>query len=309
MLVARRILPRLAGPRLEGRLFGRLARFGGALAVGVVASLLLTNSEKILLARLVSVEALAYYSVAFTLANLLIIPAASLFQAMLPTFSRYQANGQSDELARIYGELLRGMLLVMPLVALAVCLGAKLFFTLWAGPRFGVASTPLFFIMIVGLLATVATYVPGCLLVAVGRADFNARYHLLELIPYLLLALAMTAAWGAAGAAGAWSLRLVVLLPVFLRAARRSLGRSPAILLNGAAWYGGALAILFLPAVAVTALDLSWPWRLVAVGLSVSCYLWVLDSRLLQPEEKSWVRSKLLPVTAAVASATRKPWT
>lgn len=307
-LLARRILPRLAHPRLERQLLGRLARFGGAVVVSSLTGLLLINSEKLFLIRLVSVEALAYYTVAFSLANLLIVPAFALFQAMLPTFARYQANGRWEELARIYGELLRGILLLMPLIALAFCLGAEPFFTLWAGPRFGIVSTPLFFVMVVGLLATVSAYVPGCLLLAVGRADFGARYQLLELIPYLLLSLAMTAAWGSAGAAGAWSLRLVVALPFFLRAARRSLGRPSAAPPGGAACYAAALAMLFLPTVAAAALGLSWPWRLAAGGASVTCYLWVLYARLLQARERAWVRSKLLPVAATTAPTARKPW-
>jgi O-antigen/teichoic acid export membrane protein len=305
-LLARRILPRLARPRFERRLLGRLARFGGALVVGIFSSLLLASADKIFLTRLVSVEALAYYTVAFSLANLLLVPAASLFQAMLPTFATYQANGRWEELARIYGELLRGILLLMPLFALVLCLGARPFFTFWAGPRFGTASTPLFFVMVVGLLATAGAYVPGTLLVAVGRADFAARYHLLELVPYLVLALAMTAAWGSAGAAGAWSLRLIVALPVFLRAARHSLGRSPHVLRGGAARYAGALTLLFLPALAAVALDLPWPWRLAAGGISITCYLWVLYARLLEGSERAWLCSRFLSV-AAVASSKPKP--
>jgi O-antigen/teichoic acid export membrane protein len=293
-LIARRILPRLARPRLERRLLGGLARFGGAIVVSGLTGLLLANGEKLLLARLVSVEALAYYTVAFSLANLLIVPAAGLYHAMLPSFARYQAAGQWDELAHVYSELLRGILLLMPLIAVALVAGAEPFFRLWAGPRFGIASTPLFFVMVVGVLALVSAYVPGCLLVAVGRADFGARYHLVELIPYLLLALAMTAVWGGAGAAGAWSLRLVVALPVFLRAARRSLGRSTAVLATGAAWYAGALTTLFLPAVVATALELSWPWRLAAVGASAAGYLWIVGARLLSDSERALVRSKLL---------------
>jgi O-antigen/teichoic acid export membrane protein len=293
-LIARRILPRLARPRFERRLFGRLARFGGAIVVSSFTGLLLTNGEKLFLTRLVSVEALAYYTVAFSLANLLIIPAAALYHAMLPTFTRYQANGQWEDLARIYGELLRGVLLIMPLIALALFAGARPFFTLWAGPRFGMTSTPLFFVMIVGVFTMVSAYVPACLLVAVDRADFGARYNLLELIPYLLLALLLTARWGGAGAAAAWSLRSVAALPVFLLAARRSLGLRHATPPPLGADYFTALAVLVLPSIAAALLGISWPLLPLAAVTSSAVYLWIVFARLLDEGERGWVRSKLL---------------
>ena len=296
-LVAQRLLPQLAHPHLEPGLLGRLARFGGTIAATNLAVLFLTSGEKFFLTRFVSVTALAHYTVAFTLANLLIVPVMSLLQALLPTFARLQAAGRSEELERLYAELLRGVLLLLPAVALAFCLAAKPFFTLWAGPAFGAESTPLFFILMVGLLASAVSQVPGCLLVALGRADFSARYHFLELLPYLALAAALTARWGTAGAASVWSLRALVALPVYLRAARRRLGvRRPQLAALGAS-YAGALAVLWLPPLVAIGMGSSWPLLLVAGATSAAAYLWLVLAWLLQGTEKAWVRSKLLAVT------------
>lgn len=225
-------LPRPARAVADSPLLGPLAKFGGAVAAANLCLALLTSGEKLFLARFVSVEALAYYTVALSLANLLIVPASSMFQSMLPAFSRLQGEEDRRELARVYDQLLRGAVLLMPPMALLLCLGAKPFFTLWAGPAFGAASTPLFFILMLGLSANVIATVPSCLLVALGRTDFTARYHAWELAPYLLLALLLTARWGGAGAAAAWSVRALVSLPVFLSAARHSIawprGETPA---------------------------------------------------------------------------------
>lgn len=306
-MIAARILPQLSRPRLERALVGRLARFGGALVLTTICVLLLTHGEKLLLTRLVSVEALAYYSVAFTLANLLIVPAASLFQSMLPTFARHHAAGDEASLARVYRELLRVILLAAPVTALALCLAAKPFFALWAGPSFGAASTPLFFLLVPGVLAHVAAHVPGCLLVAVGRAGFAARYHSAELVPYLLLALGLITIWGSAGAAAAWTLRMLVALPVFLLAARRGLGPAPSAVPNLGVRYVAALAILVLPVLLAAALDLSWGWRLVAGAASLAAYAGVAYGWLLKGRERAWLRERAQALALRAAPRSRKP--
>lgn len=293
-LLARRTLPHPDRPRIDRRLLGRLTAFGSSVAAANACLVLLANGERIFLARLFSVEALAYYTVALSLANLLLVPATSLFQSMLPAFARFQGAGQWKELRRSYDDLIRGALLLMPPAALLLCLSARPFFTVWAGAAFGAASTPLFFIMMVGLLASVLVNVPSCLLVALDRAHFGARYHAWELVPYLLLALLLTARWGGAGAAAAWSLRLLVALPVFSLAARRSLGLRPAARPPLGGSYLAALAVLVLPSVATALLGFSWPLLLLAGVMSTALYLWLVFVRLLQETERAWVRRLLL---------------
>jgi O-antigen/teichoic acid export membrane protein len=292
-VVAGRILPELRRARLAPALLGRLASFGGAVAAANLCLAMLTHGEKLLLIRFVSVSALAYYTVAFSLANLLVVPAAALVQSLLPTFARCQASERWDELGRLYDELLRAILLLLPPLALLLGVGAKPFFTLWAGPAFGTASTPLFFILLVGLLAHVLAHVPTCLLVALGRADFDARYHLLELAPYLLLALLLTMRWGGAGAAAAWSLRLLVALPIYLRAAGRHLPPLHRKALRLGRGYAGALAALVLPPLGAALAGFQWPNLLLAGASSVAFYLWMVFALLLRPEERAWVRARL----------------
>ncbi|MEP7343518.1 MAG: oligosaccharide flippase family protein, partial [Acidobacteriota bacterium] len=150
-LVSLRLLPQMLHPRFDPRLMGRMAKFGGAIVISTLTGILLLNGEKILLTRFSSVNALAYYTVAFSLVSLLTIPANSLVQSLLPTFARLQAGGKEKELQQLYDDMLRSILLVTPVVALLICLGAKKFFIFWAGPDYGVVSPGPFYILMVGL--------------------------------------------------------------------------------------------------------------------------------------------------------------
>jgi len=291
---SQRLLPRLLRPQVDWELVGRVAKFGGAMVVSIVIVLLLTNVEKLFLARFNSVKDLAYYSVAFSLANLLTIPAGSLVQTLLPTFANFQASGKKEELEHLFDNILRGVLLFMPVVTMLICMSAKSFFVLWAGADYGISSTPPFFILMAGLLAQVLTFVPYCLFTALGRADFNARYHMVELVPYLLLAAFLTYRWGIIGAALAWSSRMVIAFPLYIYFVRYHLSLPCAFLADLGRPYLVALLILLLPLLVMLQGDISRPWQIWLSIFSLAGYLCFLYAYLLKNTEREWAKQKLM---------------
>ena len=89
---------------------------------------------------------------------------------------------------------------------LLLCVVARPFFTLWAGPEYGRESTLPLYILAAGLVFEVMAFVP-CIPRAVGRSDLIARCHLIVMIPYLVVSAILISWYGAAGAAAAWSAR------------------------------------------------------------------------------------------------------
>ena len=71
VVVSRRLLPELMSREVDSTAGRMLLRFGMAIAFGGIAGILLTNIEKLALARLASVATLGYYSVAFTFATMI----------------------------------------------------------------------------------------------------------------------------------------------------------------------------------------------------------------------------------------------
>jgi hypothetical protein len=124
---------------------------------------------------------------------------------------------------------------------------------------------------------------------ATSRADFIARYHLLELLPYLCLAGLLTDRFGAVGAAAASSARLAVPVFVFLPAARRFEGLKAAVLPGNRRDYLLSLAALLLP---VAAGIIAGANALILIGttvLAVIAYAFLVWTRVLTGNERNMV--------------------
>ncbi len=69
--ISGKLLPTLYTPTLDRQSLRPMLKFGGALVIASIAGIFLVNTEKGVLSALISTKALAYYSVAFTLANII----------------------------------------------------------------------------------------------------------------------------------------------------------------------------------------------------------------------------------------------
>ena len=91
-------------------------------------------------------------------------------------------------------------------VLFLVILGPDLL-KIWMGAGFASQTTRVLQILALGVLANGMSYVPYNMLQAVGRPDLTAKFHLFELVPYVLLCLFLIPRWGISGAAAASAFR------------------------------------------------------------------------------------------------------
>lgn len=287
-IISQRLLPKLLRPRIDNALIKPLLSFGGGLVLSTLAGMILMSAEKLLLARYASVTALAHYSIAFTVASLLGVVPAAMRQSLLPAFSQLQSVPERESLKQLYSRVLRGTLLWIGPAALLLCVGAKPFFTVWAGSEFGRESTFPFYLLVGGLIFNVMAYIPHSLLMALRRSDLIAWFHWAELLPYILCAAVLTYYCGAVGAALAWSLRVVVDAALFFLAAHRIAAFSPSPFPIRQGTYVIALVILVVPALLIfyaPSSALLASTTLLSL-LSYGVLVWV---RLLTKTERAWV--------------------
>jgi O-antigen/teichoic acid export membrane protein len=286
-----KLLPSLSKPRIRQALVRPLWRFGGAVVVSSLAALVLANGEKVLLARYGSVRALAHYSVAFVLAMTLTQVPSAMGQSLLPALSRLQVGQDVAPLQQLSKRALHGTLFWVVPAALLMCVAARPFFTLWAGPEFGQESTLPFYILAFGLIFNVLAWVPYNLLIALGKTGLIARFHLVELIPYILLTVLLSSRFGAIGAAVAWSLRVALTSPLLIIFAQRAAGFSLSPWPRNPVTFAASVALLLAPPIIATFL-----WHLPFVSIvvtiaSVAAYTAVIWTRILTDEERSGMRS------------------
>jgi O-antigen/teichoic acid export membrane protein len=200
---------------------------------------------------------------------------------------------------------LRGNLFWVAPAALLLCVAAKPFLALWAGPEYSRQSALPFYILVCGILFNVMAIVPYTLLIASGRSDLVARIHMSELLPYVVVAFLSTYFFGAIGAALAYSLRLITDALLFFWFAKRS-GFPLSPLPANRSSYTAAVAVLLLPVLLslVEVID-SLPVLAGVTILSLLVYCFLTWKKVLTDEERAWVNSMLhhpkrQPVTSNV---------
>ena len=283
------LLQELSRPRFRRTLFAGLTSFGAAVAASALLSIALGSGEKLMLTSLATVTALAYYSIAQTFAGVLSVVPSALGQALMPAFARLGALPSRGPLQQLYARALRAMLFGTPPVLLMLCVIARPFFTVWAGPDFGRESTGPFYILAAGLLLNLIAFVPYRMLTALGRAAFIARYHALELVPHLASAALFTYWLGASGAALAWSLRQLAGAVVFLTAALRLERLRPAPLPANRLGFAAALSVLVVPVMGGLVFAFPFAATVAVAALSTTAYVCLVWTQVLSVEERAWV--------------------
>jgi len=293
-----RLLPRLRRPHVSAELIKPLARFGGGLVISTIAAVFLSNIEKLLLPRYASVQALAFYSVAFSLGYMLTQLPVAMLQSLIPAFSHLHAKGDDEGLEMLYRRSLRGMLYWALPGATFICAVAQPFFTVWAGPQFGRESTLPLYLLMGGVVFEIMAYVPYALLITLGRTDTIARCQISLSVPYVFVSAILIHYFGAAGAAAAWSLRAVASTIVFSFFAWRSSGLRfvpwPDRLRN----YLLTIAALILPVILTALLTSSSIARVAVAFVSVAVYGALIVTRVLTGDERAALQ-RMVPFNLA----------
>jgi len=284
---SKQLLSRLLRPQINLALVRPLARFGAGVIISYLVVMVLINAEKILIARFFSVITLAHYSVAYTLASMLSAMPIAAGQSLIPAFTRLKSDAES--LHQLYIRALRGMLLWIAPAAAVVCGGAEPFLTLWAGPEYGRESTLPLYVLVVGTLINAPSHVPYSLLMAWGKTGLIARYHLAQLLPYLLCMAVLTYWFGAVGAAFAWSLRIIIDSLLLFRAVQRNSAISILPLLTNWPGYVVALVSLIIMVLLIRSIAL-WPALQIAmIIISLAGYAAIIWGWVLKSEERAWM--------------------
>ncbi|MBX3281841.1 MAG: flippase [Acidobacteria bacterium] len=289
--VSGRLLPNLWDLSLDRTVIRPLLKFGTALAIATLAALTVLNLEKLVLPAFVTVEALAYYSVAFTVASMLIVFGKSMVQSLIPAFSQLQGTEKNDARQNLFDRGLRfNIILVIPaLTVLAVV--AEPFFTIWAGKDFGRESSLPFYVLLPGMALCIPAFLPHSTIMAAGRADIFAKLYIAEMIPYIGLAALLTWKLHILGAALSWSIMMVVDASCQFLIARKVAG----VKLLAATFKGlpAAAAIMIVPSVICMYIEQFSTITLAVVALCGIVYAWVIWSWVLMADEQLFIRGRL----------------
>lgn len=293
IIVSGRLLNELYRLSINRDIIKPLLKFGGALFFSGIASILLVNLEKIVLASSTSVKALAYYSVAFTLANMVTMFSGAMIQSLIPAFSQLLGSEKKDRLNSLFSRSLRINIIALIPLFMFMFVIAKPFFTIWAGADFGRESTLPFYILLLGLMFNIVAFVPYSIIMSSGRTDIFAKLYWIELFPYIFIAAILTYKFKAVGAAIAWSLRVILDAAIIIWFSKRTGGVSFNIF-----ELKSLIFLLIFSSIAILVVILSFITDNTALLLtlvvgSISLYFVVAWKKIFQEEERKLVVEKV----------------
>jgi len=228
-----------------------LLAMGLPFALAGVFAALLADVEKLAVGWARSVEDFTYYSVPFNATLRLSVFAVALASVLAPRLSRVAAEegpAVAAGIARRANRISAGGMafVVAPLIAVAPEL-----LRLWLGPAFATRSTLPARILLVALIPRTLASVAESVLRARARPVTFTVLYAAELPLHLAGVYLLVRAWGIAGAAAAWALRVAADAAAQRRLASRALGVSTGSTLEG--W--GPMMALGLLALACQRLD------------------------------------------------------
>jgi O-antigen/teichoic acid export membrane protein len=240
-----RLLPALRKPRLTLRAMTRLLRFGGVLTVASIIGPVLTNLEKLFMARLTSVGLLTYYAVPFSLIDRLALIPSAFGAVLFPSYSYFSAKGPEYNRELHY----RGTLYICAsygfFASFFLFLG-KPFLRAWMGAEFADRSALVLGILAVGGMLNAMARPAVTALQGVGKPHIPLVLQCGELVLYIPSAYFLIKGFGMTGAAWAWCLRASVDALLLHIASCVELGERPSV-------YWKLLKVVILPLTACSA--------------------------------------------------------
>jgi O-antigen/teichoic acid export membrane protein len=239
-----------------------MLRFGAWLTVSTVVSPVMVFVDRFLIGALIGAAAVAIYTIPFNLVSQMLLIPGALGLALFP---RLAASSQSRELTR--DAISETAFLIAPISLIGFLL-IDPFLSLWIGPGVASQAAPIAYLLIPGFFANGLAQLPSASLHAAARTDLNAKIHLAEILPYLACLWLGLTAFGVAGAAIAWSLRVTADFVALSIASRLGSGMLRRVAVQWLMLVGLAAAMLS------TNLGPAIRWSLVfAISLALLAYL------------------------------------
>jgi O-antigen/teichoic acid export membrane protein len=191
--------------QIQPRTLPALFRFGGWMSVSNIIAPIMLSFDRFVIAGMVSLSSVAYYTTPYTVINKMRIVPMALMRALFPALARERSNAKT-----LYQQSLFSLVMVMVPAVLVVVAFAKPALIWWLGADFASESYRVAQLLALGILVHSLGQPSFTLIQALGRPDLTAKLHVAEIPFYVLYLPWLIDRFGINGAAGAWLLRVSI---------------------------------------------------------------------------------------------------
>lgn len=194
-------------PIFEVAQFRRIWRFAAGLSGISLSVILLTQMDKVLLSRVLSLEMFGYYTLAGVTATSLTRLVGPVFYAVYPRFSQLVAAGEQDALKQLYHRSSQLMTVMILPAAIVISLFSKELLLLWTRDPITAGNThTILSVLIIGTALNGLMNIPYALQLAYGMTKLAFYSNVIAVILLVPLMVFMASRYGAVGAASVWVL-------------------------------------------------------------------------------------------------------
>jgi len=205
--IARHLLYPLGRPAFDPPALRQLLGFGGLVSVSQVVLPILAHVEKFIIGSVLTLSAVAFYSVPYNLVWALTYIPSSISGVLFPAFSRLTVEGNADRRSQL---LVRGtkyvFTAILP-VAVVLAIFSRKFLAAWMGPEFAMRSTAVLQVLTFAVVVHSVSDPAYQALQAMGRPGIPAAFNVLEACLHVPLCFFLIGRYGVLGGAIAWAVR------------------------------------------------------------------------------------------------------
>lgn len=183
----------------------RIRHFAGGMMLTTLSSLLLTQVDKILLSRLVSLENFGIYTIAGSVAGALYFLVLPISTAITPRLTELVAKSEQHAIINTYHQASQWMAVVVIPFALVMAAFAQPLLLLWTDNLdLSTRAAPVLTFLALGTLCNGFMHVPYAAQLAYGWPGFAVRVNVVAIVIIVPSIIWSVPKFGAIGAAWAW---------------------------------------------------------------------------------------------------------
>jgi O-antigen/teichoic acid export membrane protein len=257
--------------RFQHGLLTKNWKFTAGVSGITVLATILTQADKVILAKMMSLETFGYYVLAYNVANCLTLVTTPLFSALFPKFSQLFLEKKDSELSTLYHNGCRLLAILTFSIALTLAFFSREILQIWIRDAVTVERTHLLLsVVVVGTALNALMVLPYTIQMAFGWTRlilFQNTIALLLLIPAMFL---LIGKYGAVGAAIVW-----VVLNISYVVFQIPLMHSRLLLGEMSRWY---ISDVGIPLLIILAIVLPSKWLLPAgISLTATAF-WIVTT-------------------------------
>ena len=205
-----RIVPEMKKYSISFARFYHLFSYGGWVMITSIVGPILVYLDRFLIGSLITIAAVTYYTAPYEAVTRISIISLSLSATLFPAFSAMEGVRDRQKIGLVFARSIKYVLLICGTIVALVIVFAKEILQIWLGTDFVIESTLSMQVLALGVLINSLAHTPFSLLQGVGRPDLPAKFHLIELPIYVGIAWVLVSEYGILGAAGAYTIRVML---------------------------------------------------------------------------------------------------